>query len=198
MPREDDRPGSWEALQGLPLPWGKKAYPWLHLVGAGSLYSTPGVSYTKLVVPAQKSESEMKNLRTTWGPRPKWALSCDNISTNWWPPVTEAGWGGSNTSALSSPWEHGCGCGWCAGNSSSWPNSDWEGGPTQSAQPAVFWERMLAVITVSGEMEVQMGTKDQVWGVMVQPTMETHFCSSATNARDGATWPESALHQHPL
>ena len=57
---------------------------------------------------------------------------------------------------------------------------------------------MLAALTVIGVTEVWLGTMDPVQGETVQPAMETHSHSSATDARDGATWPKSTLHQHLL
>ena len=77
--------------------------------------------------------------------------------------------------------------------------ADWTlslGGVALANQPSpkVFWERMPAAIMVNGVMKVLIGTEDPVWGEMVQPTLKTHFCSSATDARDGPNGPRVPQH----
>ena len=53
-------------------------------------------------------------------------------------------------------------------------------------------------MVVSRVTKVWMGTEDPAQGEMVEPATETHSLSNVTDARDGATWHESALHQNPL
>ena len=166
------------------------------------LYNTSGVSYSQLMVATQKAKS--KNEETQDCMRAKATVTTEPVEgtdelqqqiIQLMATLTMVGWGSSNNSTLSSPQEHVCGCGQSARNNNSWPKyQSGRGGPPQSAQPCSLLG--LAVITVSGVMKVQIGTKDQVWREMVQP-METCSCCGATNARVGTTWPESAQHMHP-
>ena len=108
--------------------------------------------------------------------------------------LTQVGWSDGNTSTPSSLQD--CGCGQSAWNSSSWLNSQSRrGGPTCLAQP----HSLLGEEAGSHNSEWGKESTDGNWEPSVRRDgAANHSHSSATDARDGATWSKSALHRYLL
>ena len=161
------------------------------------LYSTCGISYSQLMIAAQKAESENEE---TWD----WVRVRAVITTE---PVegtavlkhqiaqlivalTQTGWENGHTSMPSSPQHCSPGCGCSKGGSSSCL------GPGQTISSLQSSDRMCGRWCREKEQwarESRTQCEGNGCSWQLRPTL-----SSATGAKGRATWPESALHWHPL
>ena len=170
------------------------------------LDSTPHLSYSQLMVATQKAKSKTKEIqdcvRTNAAVTSELAEGMVELKqqiTQLMTALTQVGYGSSNNNSPSSPQECGHGCRQSARSNNSQPNLQTRNiGHMQLAQPHSLLREDAGSHSSEWVAEVQMGTKNQVHRETVQPTVKTHSHSSATYARDGATWPKSALHWHSL